>query len=205
MPNWVSTTASVTGSKEEIVKFLKGITDNKILESYVPCPRELRETMSGFSNDEEKMAELKKQQEMNIAKYGHQDWYEWQYAVWGTKWGDCDTHLEPMSELSNGNYEVQFYFQTAWGPADKGFQMVSSMFPKLTFMFDYDEEAGFFAGLEVMKNGVTVYEGIYTPSDYAEEVDWDDDKSIDKYEKWKNEQSDRIWDEFYAKFPKVES
>jgi len=205
MPNWVSTTASVTGSKEEIVKFLKGITDNKILESYVPCPRELRETLSGFSNDEEAMAELKKQQEANIAKYGHQDWYEWQYGVWGTKWGDSDTHFEPMSELSNGEYEVQFYFSTAWGPADKGFLTVSSMFPTLTFLFDYDEEAGFFAGLQVMKNGETIFEGMFEPCNYEGKFDYDDDESIDKYEAWKNEQSDKIWDEFYAKFPKVES
>ena len=205
MPNWVSTTGSVTGSKEEIEKFLKGITDNKILESYVPCPSELRETMSGFSNDEEAMAELKKKQESNTAKYGYQDWYEWQYGVWGTKWGDCDTHFEPMSELPNGEWEVQFYFQTAWGSADKGFMTVSSMFPTLTFMFDYDEEAGFFAGLQVIKNGATIYEGLFEPCEYKEEIDWDDDESIDKYEAWKSEQSDKIWDEFYIKFPKAKS
>jgi hypothetical protein len=205
MPNWVSTTGSVTGSKEEIVKFLNGITDNKILESYVPCPSELRETMSGFTNDEEAMAELKKKQEANIAKYGHQDWYEWQYSVWGTKWGDSETHFEPMSELPNGEYEVQFYFSTAWGPADKGFLTVSSMFPTLTFLFDYDEEAGFFAGLQVMKNGETIFEGMFEPCKYEGEFDYDDYESIDKYEAWKSEQSDKIWDEFYAKFPKVKS
>lgn len=201
MPNWVSTTASVKGSREELQKFLDGIKDNRILESYVPCPEELRETMSGFSNDEEKMEELRKKQEVNIAKYGHKDWYEWQYEVWGTKWGDCDTHIEPMTQLSSGEYEVSIYFQTAWGSASAGFQQVSAMFPSLMFFFEYDEEAGFFAGLEVMKGGMTIYEGTYVPSDYSGELDYDDYETVDKYEEWKCEQSDKIWDEFYAKFP----
>lgn len=205
MPNWVSTTASVSGSQEEVQRFIAGIKDARILESYVPCPQELRDTMSGFSNDEEVMEEMRKKNADNIAKYGHKDWYEWQYEVWGTKWGDCDTHIEPPTVLDNGVCEVSIYFQTAWGPASNGFRLVSALFPTLTFMFEYDEEAGFLAGLEVIKNGETVHEGLYTPCDYKEEVDWDDDKSVEKYENWKNEQSDKIWDEFYMKYPKVVS
>jgi|688.fasta_scaffold91753_3 hypothetical protein len=201
MPNWVSTTASVTGSKEELQRFISGITDKGILESYVPCPTELRETVSGFFGDEAKAEEIRKKNEDNIAKYGHKDWYDWQYEEWGTKWGDCDTHLEPMSEMNNGAHEVSITFQTAWGSASEGFRKVSAMFPSLMFTFDYDEEAGFFAGMEVMKGGMTIYEGTYAPCEYGEEVDWDDDSSVTKYEEWKNEQSDKIWEEFMTKFP----
>jgi hypothetical protein len=201
MPNWVSTTASVTGSKEELQRFISGITDKGILESYVPCPTELRETLSGFFGDEVKAEEIRKKNEDNIAKYGHKDWYDWQYAVWGTKWGDCDTHLEKPVEMSNGSWEVTGSFQTAWGPADAGFLKVSALFPELLFTFDYDEEAGFFAGMEVMKGGMTIYEGTYATCEYGEEVDWDDDSSVTKYEEWKNEQSDKIWEEFMTKFP----
>jgi hypothetical protein len=196
MPNWVSTTLSVKGSKEEVQRFLDGITENQILKSYVPCPSELTDTVSGFYAEEEKMAELRKKQEENLAKYGYTDWYEWSYQEWGTKWGDCDTHFEPLTELADGSVEVQGYFQTAWGPADTGFRKVSALFPTLTFLFDYDEEAGFFAGLHAMKDGEIVFESMFEPCNYEGEVDWDDDESIDKYEAWKTENNDRIFDEY---------
>jgi hypothetical protein len=202
MPNWVSTTATVTGSREELSKFLDGIKDKKILESYVPCPQELRDTMSGFTNDEKEMEELRNKSEANVAKYGYPNWYEWQYEVWGTKWGDCDTYIEPITELGNGAHEVSITFQTAWGPASEGFRKVSSMFPSLMFTFTYDEEAGFFAGVEVIKGGITIHEGMYSPSDeYRDEVDYDDDESVEKYEEWKMDKIDKIYDELVLKFP----
>lgn len=196
MPNWVSTTMTITGSKEELERFIGGIKDNRILESYVPCPEELRETVSGFYSDEEKMEELRKKGEANIAKYGHKDWYDWQYEEWGTKWGDCDTHLEPILEMNGGLHEVSGHFQTAWGPATAGFLKVSAMFPALRFLFEHDEEAGFFAGLEVMEGGETIFDRTFVPSDYEGELDWDDDESVENYESWKNDNSDKIWNEY---------
>lgn len=193
MPNWVSTTMSVTGSREELQKFLDGILDDRILDSYVPCPAELRETVSGWSNDEAEQAEREKKYQANIAKYGYKDWYDWQYEVWGTKWGDCDTHIEPMTELANGKWEVSIYFQTAWGSASNGFRKVSAMFPTLRFIFEYDEEAGFFAGVEAMENGVVIFDEAFAPCEYDGEIDYDSDESIDKYEEWKSDRSDEIW------------
>lgn len=201
MPNWVSTTTTVTGSREELSKFVDGIKDKKILESYVPCPQELRDTMSGFTHDEAKAEEMRKKNEENIAKYGHKDWYEWQYATWGTKWGDCDTYIEPITELGNGAHEVSITFLTAWGSASEGFRKVSSMFPSLMFTFTYDEEAGFFAGVEVIKGGITIHEGMFAPCEYGEELDFDDDESVEKYEEWKMDKMDKIYDELVLKFP----
>jgi hypothetical protein len=157
------------------------------MESYIPTPQELRDTMSGFTRDEEKMKELAIKQEENIAKYGHKDWYEWQYATWGTKWGDCDTYLEPVT----GN-ELLIYFQTQWGPATRGFRTISKMFPTLVFVFTYDEEAGFFAGIEAMKDGQTVFEELYAPSEYGEDLDWDNEESYEKYNDYKNDRMEEI-------------
>jgi hypothetical protein len=195
MPNWVSTTLSVKGSKEEVQRFVDGVKDSKIIESYVPCPEELHATVAGFVG-EDKAEEHRKQQEANIAKYGYKDWWDWQYDNWGTKWGDCDTHLEKPAEMSNGSWEVQGYFSTAWGPADTAFRKVSALFPTLTFLFDYDEEAGFFAGLQAMKDGEIVFESMFEPCNYEGELDYDDYESIDKYEAWKTENNDRIFDEY---------
>jgi hypothetical protein len=200
MPNWVSTTLTVRGSEEEIKRFKDGIKDSKILESYVPCPTELHETVAGYVGDD-KAEEHRKQQESNIAKYGHKDWYDWAYDNWGTKWGDCDTDISEPMVFSDGSWEVQARYMTAWGPADAGFLKVSAMFPTLLFTFDYDEEAGFFAGTQAMHNGASVFESMYEPCSYEGEVDYDDYESIDKYEAWKEEKSDAIFAE-YAEFRK---
>ena len=200
MPNWVSTTLTVRGSEEEIKRFKDGIKDSKILESYVPCPTELHETVAGYVGDN-KAEEHRKQQESNIAKYGHKDWYDWAYHNWGTKWADCDTEISEPMAFSDGSWEVQARYMTAWGPADAGFLKVSAMFPTLLFTFDYDEEAGFFAGTQAMHNGASVFESMYEPCSYEGEVDYDDYESIDKYEAWKEAKSDAIFAE-YAEFRK---
>jgi len=200
MPNWVSTTLTVRGSEEEIKRFKDGIKDSKILESYVPCPTELHETVAGYVGDD-KAEEHRKQQESNIAKYGHKDWYDWAYHNWGTKWADCDTEISEPMAFSDGSWEVQARYMTAWGPADAGFLKVSAMFPTLLFTFDYDEEAGFFAGTQAMHNGASVFESMYEPCSYEGEVDYDDYESIDKYEAWKEAKSDAIFAE-YAEFRK---
>jgi len=200
MPNWVSTTLTVRGSEEEIKRFKDGIKDSRILESYVPCPTELHETVAGYVGDD-KAEEHRKQQESNIAKYGHKDWYDWAYHNWGTKWADCDTEISEPMAFSDGSWEVQARYMTAWGPADAGFLKVSAMFPTLLFTFDYDEEAGFFAGTQAMHNGASVFESMYEPCSYEGEVDYDDYESIDKYEAWKEAKSDAIFAE-YAEFRK---
>lgn len=203
MPNWVSTTLSVKGSPAEVQRFIDGIKDSKILESYVPCPEELHATVAG-SVGTDKAEEHRKQQESNTAKYGYKDWYDWSYDNWGTKWGDCDTDIGHPMQLANGSWEVVMRYQTAWGPADAGFLKVSALFPELLFTFDHDEEAGFFAGIEAYLNGASVFESMYEPCAYEGEVDYDDYESIDKYEAWKEAQSDAIFTQ-YCEFLKEAS
>lgn len=196
MPNWVSTKLSVSGSKEEVQRFVDGIKDSRILESYIPCPTELHETVSGFFADEEKAKEQRKQQDSNIAKHGHKDWYDWQYSQWGTKWGDCDTDVGVPLELPNGSWSVQIHYTTAWGPASEGFGKISKMFPSLVFCFDYDEEAGFFAGIEAMQDGDVIFEDMYSPNEYEGTVDHDDDESYEKYMVWKEKQEELVQDRY---------
>lgn len=211
MPNWVSTQLSITGPKEDIASFLSGWDKEKgIIPSYLPVPEELQITSTFASKEipdgwktmlangewtqedyDKRVAEnndLLALQEANIAKYGYKDWYEWQYSVWGTKWGDC--HTSVMNEIyENGDsWTVDICFDTAWGPADKAWANISAMFPSLVFLFSYDEEAGFFAGYEIICAGEWVKEAMYEPSDYPDgELDWDDDDSVSKYLDWKND------------------
>jgi hypothetical protein len=204
----------------KVVKNESGLNSEiKILEGHLPCPQELFETTSTFALKEipenwAKMvtdgewtqeqydqrvaenAELLKRQEANRAKFGANDWYDWQTSVWGVKWGDCETsfHEEPTPYGYNDLWFVSGWFQTPWGTASEGFRKISEKFPNCAFLFDSDEEAGFFCGIEIMHDGEIPYEEFFAPCDYDKEVDWDDDESIDEHNAWKESQSDSIWE-----------
>lgn len=210
MPNWVSTQLSITGPKEDIDAFLaKCDRETGIIPSYLPVPEELQITSTSAYEQipegwqkmvdegtwtqedyDERVAgnnELLAKQKANIAKYGHKDWYEWQYNEWGTKWGDCHTQIGTPYE-ADGAWSVDITFDTPWGTAHKAWLTISAMFPNLVFLFSYDEEAGFFAGYEIYCAGDSLIEAMYEPSDYPEDdLDWDDDDSVSKYLDWKND------------------
>lgn len=45
-------------------------------------------------------------------KYGAHDWYNWNIANYGTKWGDCETRMIKRDKKS-----LEYTFDTAWAPA----------------------------------------------------------------------------------------
>lgn len=157
MPNWCGNSLSIEGDSNELKRFRDAITtvDEKgaftyaILTSLYPVPQELTDTVSGWSADEAEQAEREKQYAENLAKYGHKDWYDWQYEMWGTKWGDCDTEI-----TAEGDTWLSISFNTAWGPAIAGFEQVSKLFPTLTFVLAYEEMGMGFVGATGFRNGL---------------------------------------------------
>lgn len=208
MPNWVQTSLEITGPQEELDRFASMVKveevedtwlsrrtgekhtrlEMKIIESFLPCPEELYEVKSPVREEQNELA-----QQM-LEKYGATDWYTWQYENWGVKWGDSQTEID--DSYTTGLF---YRFQTPWGSADAAFTKISAMFPELRFQFFYDEEAGFFVGCQVMKNGEIVFDEMFSPAaDYNEEVDWDNDESMRKYEDWKNDNIFRIEGKAYS-------
>ena len=217
MPNWCNTRMTITGSKEECERFVAGVqheeveekiydwttspvtetgtkmvTHLSIFRGYLPCPQELYEINSPVR---EEQAELAQQMQ---EKYGCTNWYDWQHNNWGVKWGDCHTHIldESDNELPDGSYKVDYQFDTAWGTADDAFLKISAMFPTLRFDFFHDEEAGFFQGCQVMKNGELVYERYFAPCEYKVEApDWDSpeyDEWSEAHDKWRHAEQFKI-------------
>jgi hypothetical protein len=216
MPNWCSTKMTVTGSKEECERFrnsllvehveedvydyhkrpiekigTRTVEQLKILQGLIPCPQELYDVTHPVR---EEQAELAKKM---LEKYGTTDWYSWQYENWGTKWGDCHTVFDDEDTNNDGDCVIGYSFDTPWGTATKAFLKISSMFPTLRFDFYHDEEAGFFQGCEVMKNGKLAYEKFFEPCNYEVEApDYDDsdawDKWNEKYEEWREVQQYEI-------------
>jgi hypothetical protein len=70
------------------------------------------------------------------------------------------------------------------------------MFPTLRFDFFHDEEAGFFQGCQVMKNGELVYEHYFAPCDYdVEAPDYDSPEYeawSDAYDEWREAEQFKI-------------
>jgi len=70
----------------------------------VPEPKELSESRLKIVSVEE----LRKQ-------FGHDNWYDWRRANWGTKWNSYQCTLDD-SLISNG--ELVYCFLTAWCPPE---------------------------------------------------------------------------------------
>lgn len=160
MPNDCNNTLVIKGDAKEIKRFVEAVTvpagegdthafkRYAILQRLYPCPQELSETKSGwFANNEDgtkcdEQIALEAQQEQNISKYGHKDWYDWCTSCWGTKWGDYETDLD----YEEGSNYVTAYFQSAWSPPTEAFVVIAQMFPTLTFILSYQETGCGFVG-----------------------------------------------------------
>lgn len=190
MPNWCYTSLTISGDNKELDRFLSGLKkdDNgkiSIVDSYLPCPEELKETVDGWSSDEEEQNKREELYARNIEKYGYKSWYDWQYTEWGTKWGDCDTDVQ-------GDFIT---YNTAWGTMTRAWVRISEMFPNLLFEFEHEEEAGFFCGYEFVKNGAAK-ESFFAPCEYDKGVEWDNDESVEEYREW----CDKMKSQCYEKY-----
>lgn len=71
-----------------------------------------------------------------LRQYGNDNWYDWAYDNWGTKW-DLDekeilASIEPTS--------LMYKFDTAWNPPYGIYRELVKRFPKLKMGWRYEEE-----------------------------------------------------------------
>jgi hypothetical protein len=151
MPNWVENEVSITGDnkilREIVEKYCTEFEERdeaKItcldFDKIIPMPEELRKTTSPNRLNAEEMT----------GKYGYPDWYEWSLSNWGVKW-NASPYLD--ARLDDNGGEVMFYFNTPWGTPDKVLSELSKKYPDITIVNNCNEEAGFFAGKIIYKNG----------------------------------------------------
>ena len=177
MPNWCHSVLTVEGQSEDISLFMSGLQKvedgdtYKILESYYPCPEDLTNTLAGhIPESDERHSEWMEKKASNREKYGYEDWYEWCWDKWGTKWGDCNTYL--LSQIDN---QLVFQLESAWSPIEVGLTEVSIKFPTLTFELEMLEESGEYAGLHVMKEGNTLFYEEFSPGEMISDFEKDGD------------------------------
>jgi hypothetical protein len=196
MPNWCHQYGEVRGTSKELKRFIEAIRIEQTEEwkaipewnrtewdmnQLFPIPTELHETVSGYVG-EEKAEEHRRQQESNLAKYGHKDWYDWANANWDTKWGACRVDFDEDSFFEEHN-SITLYWESAWSPAVGLLRNISEQFPELVFGMHFTEEANFFAGYMVFQNGEMVAEGDHGMEGQPE-YDDDDENYDEKMSEW---------------------
>ena len=87
---------------------------------------------------------------------GFDNWYDWAWQHWGTKWSPDVELIEAVHHFdSYGGLTIEVYFEyeTAWSPCQGIITAMAEKFPKLTFVESYDEPGMGFYGSACYKNG----------------------------------------------------
>lgn len=152
MPNHVMNLVNVSTSSsrelQDIEEFVRGVNENDPSEEVpfsfqqiMPCPQELLPGEDGTSPD------ITSDERQRLTRlYGHDGWYDWRIANWGTKWNCYEHEHEPGSNTWD--------FQTAWNSPENILKYLSGKFPTAIFTVRYaDEDLGSNCGIYEIKDG----------------------------------------------------
>jgi hypothetical protein len=114
-------------------------------------------------------------------KYGHDNWYDWRIHNWSTKWEVvADDYNKPsVTEQSAGESELNFHFETAWGPAIGAYEKYLTDNEDVSIFATYYEPGCDFMG--VWDSGG---DSCYQVSDYKSDDDFwntDDGQLLDDH------------------------
>ena len=123
MPNWCDNSLTLTHDDPAMIKrAIRAFENSSFLNEFIPCPKELSETVSGSYGDKEEQALLLAKQEGNIKNYGYATWYDFAIGEWGTKW---DVGCGDINKIDKNN--VKFYFQSAWSPPTEAYRKLEDL------------------------------------------------------------------------------
>ena len=166
MPNWCSNTLQISGDKEQLEMFKqKSIiksgmdVDIFVMDGCITMPEELN-IMKDISEEE---LSIRK------AKYGYDNWYDWRFENWGSKWDAQEPYITEEEEL------LTIEFDTAWSPAIPYVKQVAKMYPDLIFDLYFMETGEWFAGRVFAKNEEV-------NEQYGEPMQVDDDGNEVRYD-----------------------
>jgi len=155
MPNWcqneVTVQAADRGKAEAFVDFVRYGENYFSFDRVIPMPKELKGTRSPTrilpQEEYDEWTEVTSSleggkpitQEMSDRfkkEYGCDNWYDWANDNWGTKWdADCE-------EVHIGDFgEVEYKFDTAWGPPEPIYKALLELFPKLKINWFWREDS----------------------------------------------------------------
>ena len=114
MPNWCNNNLTLEHEDPEMIKRAKAALDRgEFLNEFIPVPKDLSETVSGFLGNGDEQAALEAKTKANVEKYGYGNWYDFCVGEWGTKWdvgGDGQSDIHPDGKMLHTS------FDSAWSP-----------------------------------------------------------------------------------------
>ena len=175
MPNWTSNICEISGSVDNVKKFLDVITvhntdTNEVYYDLTKCnplPKIFQTMHSGsrtiddvrYNNwfeDEDGVRPLLEVNALQITEeYGCSDPLDWQYRNWGTKWGDSDTKIT-SDIVCEDTREITLVYDSPW---NEPWMLLNDIALK------YDLKISNTWDIEMMENSISRY-----PIDSHEDV-----------------------------------
>jgi hypothetical protein len=126
MPNWCDNTMTISHPDPAMaIKAADAWNSGAFLQTLIPTPSELLDTVKGWTNDEDAQKEIEKSIAANIEKHGYATWYDYRVAEWGTKWDvGLDEYEDPI-EVTGNSFSVRF--SSAWSPPCAAYEKLQEM------------------------------------------------------------------------------
>lgn len=90
-------------------------------------------------------------------RFGHNDWYNWNVANWGTKWDADVYHMESnlLTEPNSSEVTLKVCFSTAWSPPTSWFNALCDILrnEEVSMEIRYAEAGMCFAGTHYFNSG----------------------------------------------------
>ena len=119
MPNWCDNNLFLKHDNPEMIQRAEdAFNKGRLMTEFLPCPKELTETIAGFCGAgtyEQELLEFK--EKLNLKWFGSSNWYDWNISNWGTKWDvgiECGGGSGQATRESDN--ELILSFMSAWSP-----------------------------------------------------------------------------------------
>jgi hypothetical protein len=113
MPNWCNNNLVLEHDDPAMItRAYDALERCEFLQEFIPVPKDLTETVSGFVG-EDKQAAHEAQMNANRANHGYKDWYDFCVGEWGTKW---DVGGQGQSDIHPDGRMLHTSFDSAWSP-----------------------------------------------------------------------------------------
>lgn len=158
MPNWCNNTVTFRHEDPEMIRrVVDGYAAEGLFKEFHPIPDKLINTIAGFvEHDDPRQAEHARQEQDNLAEFGHRNWYDWAVANWGTKW-DVTQEGQDGPTMADDGLSVSMLFDSAWAPPVEFYQHMTE---QLGFVVEayYYEPGMAFCGKYTSEDGDACYQ-----------------------------------------------
>ena len=140
MPNWCNNSVEIYHDDPAMIERVRTAFNGEgLLQEFIPVPKELSDTVSGFVGEGQDALEAK--QAANREKYGYSTWYDFCVNEWGTKW-EIGADGNPAQDIPGG---LMLGFESAWSPPIAAYEKLTEQGFRIRAM--YFEPGMAFAGV----------------------------------------------------------